>query len=86
MPARYSVSFAPSARREFLKLPGNLRARLAPRIEALAENPRPNGAKALAGIDALRIRIGDFRVVYRVEDAAVLVLVLRIAHRREVYR
>ncbi|MCL4820697.1 MAG: type II toxin-antitoxin system RelE/ParE family toxin [Vicinamibacteria bacterium] len=86
MARRYSIEFAPSAQREFLKLPGSVRARLAARIDALAENPRPHGVKALSGIDALRLRVGDYRVVYRVEDAVLVILVLRVAHRGDVYR
>lgn len=61
--------------------------RLAPRIDALAENPRPSGCKKLTGHGTYyRIRIGDLRVVYQVDDECAEVLVLVVAHRREVYR
>ena len=60
------------------------RARLA--IDALAANPRPVGCVKLAGRDDYRIRFGDYRIVYAVDDGARLVIVARIAHRREVYR
>ena len=57
------------------------------RILALAEDPRPPGAKRLAGSEGLhRIRVGDYRVVYAIEDDVLLVLVVRIGHRRDVYR
>ena len=55
-------------------------------IDALAANPRPVGCVKLAGRDDYRIRVGDYRVVYAVDDDERLVLVARIAHRREVYR
>jgi mRNA interferase RelE/StbE len=55
-------------------------------IDGLAANPRPVGCAKLAGRDDYRIRVGDHRVVYAVDDAERLVMVARIAHRREVYR
>jgi mRNA interferase RelE/StbE len=55
-------------------------------IDALAIDPRPPGAARLAGRDNLRVRVGDHRVVYAVDDLDGLVIVARIAHRREVYR
>ncbi len=61
--------------------------RIAGAIDGLAANPRPPGAKALRGDSSiLRIRIGDYRIFYTVEDAVLLVLVVRIGHRRDVYR
>jgi mRNA interferase RelE/StbE len=55
-------------------------------IDALAEEPRPQGAIRLAGQDDYRIRVGNHRIVYAVDDARMEVIVARIAHRREVYR
>jgi mRNA interferase RelE/StbE len=63
-----------------------MRDRLRAAIDALAVEPRPRGAEKLAGRDDYRIRVGDYRVVYAVDDRDRLVLVARIAHRREVYR
>jgi len=61
--------------------------RLRPHIDGLATNPRPPGAKKLKGVaEAWRIRIGDFRIVYEIRDRILLVLVVRVAHRREAYR
>lgn len=61
-------------------------ARIVPRVEALAQTPRPLGCKKLKGGDNVwRIRVGDYRVVYEVDDKARTVDVMRIAHRREVY-
>lgn len=56
-----------------------------PAIEQLARDPRPHGVEALQGVDALRLRIGAYRVLYRLKDEALVVLVLRPDHRRDVY-
>jgi mRNA interferase RelE/StbE len=63
-----------------------LRDRITAAIDSLADDPRPPGAQKLAGRDDYRIRVGDYRIVYAVDDDEQLVLVARIAHRREVYR
>lgn len=63
-----------------------MRERVRDAIDALGAEPRPRGAGKLAGRDDFRIRVGDYRIVYGVDDAARIVLVARIAHRREVYR
>jgi mRNA interferase RelE/StbE len=82
----YTVEMKPSARKELERLTDNVLGRVARKIEALGHAPRPAGCKKLKGHkDHWRIRIGDWRVVYIVDDAAKLVSVTRIAHRREVY-
>lgn len=63
-----------------------MRARVRDSIDALAVEPRPSGVVELAGRDDFRIRVGDYRIVYAVDDAERIVLVARIAHRRDVYR
>lgn len=63
-----------------------MRERVAAAIDALGAEPHPHGAVRLAGRDDYRIRVGDYRIVYAIDDEARLVLVARIAHRREVYR
>lgn len=84
--ANYSVALTASATKELKNLSGNLVARIVPRVENLATNPRPPGCKKLQGGDReWRIRIGDYRVVYTVDDAKQLVEVTRIRHRSEVY-
>lgn len=62
------------------------RRRIETAIAALADDPRPSGAKRLQGVDAYRIRIGDYRVVYDVEDAVRVVAVTNVGHRRSIYR
>lgn len=83
----YSVELRPSARRELLKLPGADQRRVVAAMESLAARPRPQGVKKLAGMENLfRIRVGDYRVVYQIHDDRLLVLVVRIGHRKDVYR
>ena len=75
----YRIEFAPAAARQFRKLPRDAKRRLRPVIDALATDPRPQGSKKLAGEDDLyRVRAGDYRVVYAIEAAALLVLVVRV--------
>jgi mRNA interferase RelE/StbE len=82
----YAVELKPSARKELESLPNATLSRVIRRIESLALDPRPAGCKKLKGYkDLWRVRIGDWRVVYIINDAAKLVSVTRIAHRREVY-
>jgi mRNA interferase RelE/StbE len=82
----YSVSLAASAEKELFGLPQNVIARIVPRLERLAATPRPQGCKKLVGgQNEWRIRVGDYRVVYEINDKARTVEVTRIAHRREVY-
>jgi mRNA interferase RelE/StbE len=75
------------AEKEIASLPPKIRSRVAEKIRALAEDPRPAGCKKLSGEDrAWRIRIGDYRVVYEVNDTARYVEVRVVAHRKDVYR
>ena len=84
---RYELRFRPAAVRQLRKLPKDALRRLHTATEALRQQPRPPGAIKLAGTDDLwRIRVGDFRVVYTIADEALVVIVVRIANRREVYR
>lgn len=80
------VRFSSRAAREFRKLPHEVQARLRPHIDVLAENPRPVGYKKLVDEpNAYRIRVGDYRVIYEIHDTVLLVVVVRVAHRREAY-
>ena len=83
----YRIAFAPRARKQFLKLPKAVQERLRPRIDALADEPRPTGVTKLKGAgDLYRIRVGNYRVVYQIRDDTLLVLITEARHRREVYR
>ena len=82
----YSIEIKPSARKELEALPDNALTRTVQKIESLANAPRPAGCKKLKGYkDHWRVRVGDWRVVYIIDDKAKLVSVTRVAHRREVY-
>ena len=83
----YRVRTSPDADKQLAKLDGSVRVRVAQKIDQLAENPRPQGCKKLKGDDNLwRVRVGDYRIVFSIHDDVLLVLIIRIAHRREVYR
>jgi mRNA interferase RelE/StbE len=84
--ASYHVALTSSAEKELRRLPRQLVARIIARLENLAANPRPQDSKKLKGGDReWRIRIGDYRVVYTIDDAKALVEVTRIRHRSDVY-
>jgi mRNA interferase RelE/StbE len=84
--AKYSLEIKQSAQKELDALDDALFTRIDRKILALADNPRPSGCKKLKGYkDQWRVRAGDWRVLYIIDDAAKLVTITRIAHRREVY-
>ncbi len=83
----YTVELKPSAERALGKLDLRVQRRLAVVIDALAEDPHPPASTKLRGQQNLyRVRVGDYRIVYQVEDDVLVVLVIRIGQRREVYR
>lgn len=83
----YRIEFIPAAARSFKKLPGSVQNRIEPRIDSLAANPRPHGVEKLAGHEnRYRIRAGEYRIIYVLNDSLRLVTVAVIGHRREVYR
>ena len=85
--ATYRIEFTQSAARAFGKLDPQTRRRLEPHISALADDPRPKGSKRLVTGDELyRIRVGAYRVAYNIEDELLVVLVIKLGHRRDVYR
>ena len=84
--ASYSILVTRSAAKELEGVPTKDRQRIVRRIEALAENPRPAGAEKLSGDDKYRIRQGDYRILYEIKEASLVVAVVRIGNRREGYR
>lgn len=83
----YTIQFKPLALRQLEKLPREAQRRLASKIECLRDDPFPPGCKKMAAIpEAWRIRAGDYRVVYQVHRGILLVLVLTVGHRKEIYR
>lgn len=82
----YQIVLAPSAARQLRKFDPDIRRRIQAVLELLAENPRPPAATQLVGgAGEWRVRTGDYRVIYEIDDGRLLVLVLRMGHRREVY-
>ena len=82
----YRVTLSPMAARQLRKLDAQVRRRIQAALELLAEQPRPPSATRLVGgAGEWRVRTGDYRIVYEIEDDHLLILVLRLGHRREVY-
>jgi mRNA interferase RelE/StbE len=84
--ASYSVFIKPSAVRDLKAVPLSDRRRLLAKIQHLASNPRPPGAEKLSGQEKYRLRQGDYRVLFSIDDGQSSVVVVKIAHRREAYR
>lgn len=83
----YAVEFVPSAARELANLDRATQRRVARRINQLAVAPRAAGSVKLRGADDVwRLRVGDYRILYRIEDDGLLVLVIKVGHRGAVYR
>ena len=83
----FRIALTPAARRDLASLPHEVARRIDTHILALAENPFPPKVKKLQGSPGfLRIRVGDYRIVYTVQHKHLIVLVIKIGHRREVYR
>lgn len=83
----YRIEFVPSAAKELKKVPVEDRRRITEKVNRLSNHPRPPGSKQLENTPALRrIRSGDYRVVYSIDDDILTILVVRIAHRRDAYR
>ena len=84
---RFNIVFKKSAQKDLAKLERNVRQRIADAIETLADNPYPVGSLKLAGFeDYRRIRVGSFRVVYQVIDNELIIFIIRIADRKDVYK
>lgn len=83
---RYTVEIKRSAEREMDRLPEDVHMRISEKILALETNPRPPASMKLRGGEGYRLRIGDYRVLYTVDDKLHRVLVYGVAHRREAYR
>jgi mRNA interferase RelE/StbE len=83
---KYEVRIIHAAEKEMGKLPTVVHARISQRIISLEDNPRPRSARKLSGREEYRLRVGDHRVLYTIDDKGALVIVFAVGHRREVYR
>ena len=86
MTGSYSLATKKSAERELRSIPKDTLRRIVERIHRLAQDPRPPGCEKLSGEERYRVRQGDYRIVYSVNDASRTVEVVKVGHRREVYR
>lgn len=84
---RYRIELTPGAARQLRKLDPPAQRQVQAAIELLADAPRPPGAKKLVGGDGeLRVRTGNYRIIYEIQDDVLLVLVLAVGHRRDIYK
>lgn len=84
--ARYELLFKQSVTRDLRALPSADLRRVLDRVQALAEDPRPLGCQKLSAQERYRIRVGRYRVVYEIRDRELVVLIVRVADRKDVYR
>ena len=83
---KYEVHIVLTAERELDKLSFQVYTRIRDKILSLEENPRPAGAKKLTAREEYRLRVGDYRILYTIDDSSHLVKVIKIGHRGEIYR
>jgi len=84
--AKYRISIKESAVKELGNIPKKSLNRILEQIHSLAENPRPHGCQKLSAQERYRIRQGDYRIIYSIQDGDLIVHIYKIGHRREVYR
>lgn len=82
----YEITILRSAQKQLAKIDRKQQQPIIDAIQSLAEEPRPNGCKKLSGRSAWRIRIGIYRVIYEIRDSELIVLIVDIGHRRDIYR
>lgn len=83
----YSIEFLRTALKELSKLPKDIQQRIAAKIDELKTNPYLPGVKALKNGDGqLRLRVGDYRVIYRIEEDKLVILIIKVGHRRNIYK
>jgi mRNA interferase RelE/StbE len=84
--AKYELLILPSVRKDVWKIPKGDLQRLMEQISALEDEPRPVGSIKLSGAEYYRIRQGDYRIIYEIKDASLIIIVVRIGNRKDVYR
>ena len=85
--ASYRIDYAKGVEKDLRKIPGKMAVRVGRAIDKLATNPFPSGCVKLIGYDIeYRIRVGDYRVIYQVQNSILVVLVIEIGHRKDIYR
>jgi len=84
--AKYELEVRPSVSRDVKGIPKEDLKRILRKIKALRDDPRPQGCVKLTGQEYYRIRQGDYRIVYEIHDARLIVVVVKVGNRREIYR
>ena len=84
--ASYRLLIKPSAGKEIEALPKQDRRRIVAKIMSLSDDPRPPGCEKLSGHDQYRMRQGNYRILYEIHDLDLVVLIVKVGHRRDVYR
>jgi len=84
--AKYNLTIKKSAAKELVDIPKKDLVKIIKRIKSLSVNPRPTGSQKLSAREQYRVRQGDYRIVYSIDDKELLVDIVKIGHRREVYR
>lgn len=84
--ASYRLFIKPSAAKEIEALPKQDRRRIVAKITSLSHDPRPPGCEKLSGHDRYRLRQGNYRILYEIQDLALIVVIVKVGHRRDVYR
>ncbi len=84
--ASYELVFKRSVAKDLRRLPNKDVAKLLERMHALAADPRPPGCEKLSGMERYRVRQGDYRIVYEIQQSRLIVLVVKVAHRKHVYK
>jgi len=82
----YIIEFRPAALRELRKIDKKVQPRIRGAIELLAQDPRPPASRPLRGRDGYRLRVGDYRILYTIDDGVLTIVVVTIGHRRDVYQ
>ncbi len=84
--ASYRLTFKKSVTKDFRSISKNDVARILKRLEALADDPRPVGSEKLSGQERFRVRQGVYRIIYEIRDEELVIIVVKVGHRRDVYR
>ncbi|MCF6174572.1 MAG: type II toxin-antitoxin system RelE/ParE family toxin [Victivallaceae bacterium] len=84
--AKYKIKIKASAIKELNKIPSQYLKKITAKISALSENPRPMGCEKLSGEEKYRIRQGNYRIIYSITDGLLLVHVIKIGHRKDIYK
>ncbi len=84
--AKYKITVKKSAAKELEEIPGKELRKIVRRIQSLVQNPRPHGSQKLSARQRYRVRQGDYRIVYSIDDKDSVIDIVKIGHRREIYR